>query len=57
LDVLQLLRGVVVEETSESFDPAVDDLRQLLDEGLRVDTEPADIGGGLHGLDACLVLV
>jgi len=38
LNILHLLSSVVVEETRESFDPAVDDLLQLLDKWLRVDT-------------------
>lgn len=57
LNVLDLLGGVVVEEASELLDPAVDDGLQFLDEGLRVDSEPADVGRWLHALDARFVLV
>lgn len=57
LDILHLFGSVVVKEAGESFDPAVNNLLQLFNERLRVNTKPADVCSGFHAHDAGLVFV
>lgn len=57
LNILHLFGSVVVKEAGEPFDPAVNNLLQLFNERLRVNTKPADVCSGFHAHDAGLVFV
>ena len=57
LNVVKLLHSVIIKEACEFFNPIINSGLKLLDQRARVNSKPANIGGGLDRVDTCLVFV